>query len=267
MNLERAYATMEAVGLRSKLIRLGNKNELNSMAQMMNREPLRSFKLGQGSGATAKDLGISTLYHKTNGLIAFESITKPRNGSLNFFVSYQSREGEQIESGVGVMASVKGSETAKPKGFYIEMSLRPEARLGTDFEIYEGEVRLLNKAALQSMTPSSYHSQRKNFAFETIESRVYENLKFPKAFSDYEFLKARKIFESYNVGADDDRHKEIIKALNHIEIFKPYRSADVLLTERIRTCRGIPESEPSASEATFSAGWGEDLMAKPFVLA
>ena len=79
--------TLEKLGLKQKLSRFGNPNNPNSLSWWINKEPLRSKPVGLGSGRTAESLGLDIIAHETNNFLAYESITRSRDGAPNVLIS------------------------------------------------------------------------------------------------------------------------------------------------------------------------------------
>jgi formylglycine-generating enzyme required for sulfatase activity len=168
INIEYAWNKIEELGLRKKLIGIKNNvAEEDSLSWWMNKEPLRSKPVGEGSGKTAKELGIDTVAHETNNFLAYESITRAHTGSPNLFISRQSTVGEVAAGGDGFYTAL-GTKGARGTGITIRFQADPRAREGTDF-IFDKDVHggpphavWLNKNALHvipeslDMSPSEY---------------------------------------------------------------------------------------------------------------
>jgi formylglycine-generating enzyme required for sulfatase activity len=137
VNVEYAVNKLDELGLRQKLITMGNVNEINSDAWWLNREPLRSFPVGSGSGLTAADLELTIVAHETNNFLAFESITRSHSGEPNVFISRKIAVGETAVFGEGFYTRI-GKVGQVGAGLTIRFIVNPEARQGTDF-IVEGD--------------------------------------------------------------------------------------------------------------------------------
>jgi hypothetical protein len=101
VNIEYAMNKLDELGLRQKLIAMGDVDIENSDAWWLNREPLRSSPIGIGSGATAGQLGISIVAHETNNFLAYESITRSHTGEPNVLISRETAIGESAAYGKG----------------------------------------------------------------------------------------------------------------------------------------------------------------------
>jgi len=101
--------TLDQLGLRQKLISIGNEREINSFAWWLNREPLRSKPVGEGQGATAKELGIDVVLHDTKSLTALESITRAHSGEPNVLISRYEQLGEIALYGNGFYVTPTGN--------------------------------------------------------------------------------------------------------------------------------------------------------------
>jgi hypothetical protein len=158
VNLEYAWNTLEQLGLRKKLQDIsGNVGSVDSLAWWMNKEPLRSQALGQGSGKTAKDLGLDIVAHETNNFLAYESITRAHTGDPNVLISRENAAGEAAVHGNGFYTKL-GREGARGTGLTIRFHLDPRAKEGTDFKVVqngaETYVVLKNRAALRVIPES-----------------------------------------------------------------------------------------------------------------
>ena len=137
IDIERAWDTLEELGLRQKLIALKTRSKLegtDTLAVMMSREPLRSRPLGSGNGKTAAELGIEYVAHETRTPLALESITRSKQGWVNAFISRNGHAGEAAAYGDGFYTKI-GNEGAAGTGLTIRFRVDPRARLGTDFTI------------------------------------------------------------------------------------------------------------------------------------
>jgi hypothetical protein len=156
VDIEYAWNTLETLGLRNKLIAIKkNFNQLDSLAWWMKKEPLRTSLVGQGSGKTAKQLGLDTVAHETSDFLAYESITRAHTGFPNVFISRDGIGGEAAFYGNGFYTA-EGREGARGTGLTIRFRLAPDARDGTDFSHVNNEhyVIVLNKAALKVIPES-----------------------------------------------------------------------------------------------------------------
>ena len=143
-DLEYAIATLERLGLRDKLIFMGKKNERGNFAWWLNKKPLPSFELGQGTGKTAKELKIDLVTHDTSDFLAFESLT--RTNKINAFVSRENTPGEAAAHGEGLYA-MRGKKGARGGAFPVTLKIDPNARERSDFVVNEEMVILKNKRA------------------------------------------------------------------------------------------------------------------------
>jgi hypothetical protein len=147
VNIEYAINKLEELGLRQKLIAMGDINEINSAAWWLNRKPLRSFPVGRGSGSTAKELKLTIVAHETNNFLAFESITRAHSGEPNVFVSRETAIGEMAVHGEGFYTRI-GKEGARGTGLTVRFIVNPLARENTDFIIVGDYIVFKNKKAL-----------------------------------------------------------------------------------------------------------------------
>ena len=148
-NIEYAMDQLDRLGLRKKLIQMGKKDDRDSMSWWLNKEPLRSKLVGQGTGKTAEELGIKVVAHDTNNFFAYESITRSHSGEPNVVVSRQNGvKGETAAHGDGFYTRI-GREGAKNTGLTTRFTVDPKAREGTDFTLVNGDyVVFKNKKAL-----------------------------------------------------------------------------------------------------------------------
>ncbi|MFL5815692.1 MAG: hypothetical protein ACJ763_19135 [Bdellovibrionia bacterium] len=156
VNIEYAWNTLEQLGLRKKLVAIkNNATTQDSLAWWMNKEPLRTHPLGQGTGKTAKELGLDIVAHETDNFLAYESITRAHTGDSNVLISRSEGVGEVAGHGNGFYAK-KGREGAHGTGLTIRFHLDPNAREGFDFESgpVHDYVVIKNKAALKVIPES-----------------------------------------------------------------------------------------------------------------
>jgi hypothetical protein len=148
IDVEKTIDLVESLGLKSKIIAMSDPNRIESMGWYVNKEPLRTFELGRGTGKTAAELGLSVIAHGTGDFGVYESLTSVPKGAANFFVSRKGFAGEKADHGKGLY-TVKGEQGAGSSSRTIRMRLHPDARLGTDFVIENGDYVLVqNKAAV-----------------------------------------------------------------------------------------------------------------------
>lgn len=158
VNLEHAINTLDQLGLRKKLISMGNVKSKEDFAWWLNREPLRSKPIGQGDGATAKELHLEVVTHETQNLIALESITRAYSGEPNALISRMKAFGEIAVYGDGFY-TLRGRDSYNTTGIAIRFSVHPDARNGSDFTIHDnGIIVFKNKDALKVIPESlTYH--------------------------------------------------------------------------------------------------------------
>lgn len=161
VNIERAFNTLDDLGLRQKLITMGSKNFKETAAWWLNREPLRSITLGQGEGRTAKELGIHIVAHETSSFQAMESITRSHSGEPNVFISRSHTPDESASFGEGFY-TLKGRDSIRGTGLTIRFHVDPNARENSDFTLIGNMVVFHNKKALK-VIPESL-----SFGFEDI---------------------------------------------------------------------------------------------------
>lgn len=150
VNVEYAMNQLDQLGLREKLIAMGNKDDVNSSSWWLNREPLRSQPIGLGAGRTAQELGLKIVAHETNHFSGYEAITRAYSGAPNILISRSAVPGETATFGDGFYVR-KGIEGGRGTGLTIRFSVDPKAREGSDFDLTEvtGWVVFKNKKALK----------------------------------------------------------------------------------------------------------------------
>lgn len=136
VNLEFAFNVMDEMGLRKILVPLSNRDTPDAMGLWLGKEPLRSKPIGEGSGKTARELGIDIVAHETNSFLAYESITKAPSGEPNVFKSRAGYPLENAGHGDGFYARV-GKFGAAGTGITIRLKMNPDAREGSDFTLYD----------------------------------------------------------------------------------------------------------------------------------
>ncbi len=163
VNLEYAWNYLEKTGLRNKLLTFNHTSETDSLSWWMNKEPLRSQSVGQGSGKTAQHLNISLVSHEANTLLALESITRSNLGEPNILISRNGQPGESAAFGDGFYTQI-GREGARGTGLTARFLVNPLAREGSDFTVSGSYVVFKNKNALKFldeqpfMTATDYFS-------------------------------------------------------------------------------------------------------------
>jgi hypothetical protein len=161
VNIEYAWDTLEKLDLRKKLIAIeNNPDTVGSLAWWMNKEPLRTYKVGANlrngrtiKGRTARELGLDIVAHETNNFLAYESITRAHTGDANVLISRNNTAGEAAVHGDGFYTRI-GREGARGTGLTIRFHLSPEAREGIDFAKTGDFVIVHNKAALRVIPES-----------------------------------------------------------------------------------------------------------------
>lgn len=133
VDVEYAWNILEKLGLRKKLIRIqDDERTQQSLAWWLNKEPLRSFPVGKGTGRTAESLGILLVSHETNDYLAFENITRSHTGAPNVFISRHHFSGETATHGDGFYTTY-GRRGGRGTGITIRFQVDPNAREGHDF--------------------------------------------------------------------------------------------------------------------------------------
>ncbi len=153
VNLEYAINKLDELGLRQKLIKMGNPSEQGNFAWWLNREPLRSKTVGEGRGKTARELNIQVVAHETNSFLAYESITRAHSGEPNVLISRQNSVGEAAAYGDGFYTRL-GKVGARGTGLTIRFTVDPLAREGTDFTANGEYIVFKNKKALKIIQES-----------------------------------------------------------------------------------------------------------------
>lgn len=156
VNLESAIHQLDLLGLRKKLIALGNSSKIDHPSWWLNREPLRSNSVGQapkGSESlypTAQELGMTVVAHETTDFLSYESITRAHSGEPNVLISRRNRTGETAIYGDGFYVR-QGMLGSRGYGLTIRFKVDPQARLGIDFQKTDVKDWFIftNKKALQ----------------------------------------------------------------------------------------------------------------------
>ena len=146
---------LDEVGLRDKLLQVGDVNEQGSPAWWANKSPLRSFAVGEGIGQTARELGIKTVAHDTSDFFLWTVITRSRKGEANVFESREGVVGENAAFGNGFYTIKNSEQGAHGTGYAIRFTMATHAREGTDFQVVSDDVVLvLNRAAIRVIPDS-----------------------------------------------------------------------------------------------------------------
>jgi formylglycine-generating enzyme required for sulfatase activity len=186
VNLEYAINTRDELGLRRKLISLGDPLATQSFAWWLNREPLRSQPVGLGDGPTAAELKLNILAHETNNFLAYESITRSHSGEPNVLTSRDKALGEAAIYGDGFYTRI-GKEGARGSGFTIRFRIDPGARQGSDFTLAADDFVIVHNKRALSVIPESLNlslddllqmaEHQENFAIDHSDLGLLEKLK------------------------------------------------------------------------------------------
>jgi len=164
-NYERTINILDELGLRPKLLALGDATRVGSLSWRLSKEPLRSKPVGAGTGRTASELGISKLNHQlkslTKELDILEVASRALDGRTNFAISRASGASSEVAVwGKGLYTSIGDSlYYQKNGGHAIHLELDPNAREGSDFMLikdpkYPNVVVVKNNEAVRIL-PSS----------------------------------------------------------------------------------------------------------------
>lgn len=150
VNLESAIHQLDELGLRKKLISLGNPREKETFAWWLNREPLKSHPLGESAtGRTAQQLRIREVAHKTNQFSSSESITHALTGEANVFISRKNAVGEAASYGDGFYTYIP-KKSFHVFGHIVRFEVHPDAKEGSDFIFHGTDIVIFrNKKALK----------------------------------------------------------------------------------------------------------------------
>jgi hypothetical protein len=150
VNVERSITLLDKLGLKNKLIAVAVNQGSAETAQLLGKEPLRTKTLGEGTGKTAQEMGLSVVSHDTRNLEAYYSILRSPTGEPNVFISRNGANGEVAYYGNGFYVKA-GKTGAVDGGLTVRFKLNPNARHGTDFNYVnnDGYIVILNKRALQ----------------------------------------------------------------------------------------------------------------------
>jgi|GEM_PF-872083 len=155
VDLEYAFNTLDELGLRQKLISMGDLKHQGDFAWWLNREPLRSQPIGQGFGPTAKEINLPEVIHEASGALAMESIIRAHTGAPNVLISRKGGHAERAAFGDGFYTSTR-STSYRGSEIYIRFAVNPNAREGTDFIFLNNNIIVFkNKNALR-VIPDSF---------------------------------------------------------------------------------------------------------------
>jgi len=210
VNVEYAWKTLNALGLRKKLVKMGNADSVGSMAWWLNKEPLQSFPVGSGGGRTAHELGIEIVGHETRNFEAYESITRAHTGEPNVFISRDDFSGETAALGNGFYTRI-GHQGAVGRGFTIRFKVDPRARLGTDFKL-DGDYVIIKNKEIIRVIPESLH-----FSLVEYFEAMTNGLKFSQ--SDLGVIaKLRRRIKTQFTSVTDDEFNKIQEIMAKQEI-------------------------------------------------
>jgi len=200
VDIERAINVLDELGLRKKLMTLGNPAHQDSFAWWLNREPLRSKPIGVGpfAGLTARELGIDIVAHETNSVGAMESITRSHSGEPNVLISRSMRADESASFGDGFYTT-RGRVSVRGTGLTIRFRVNPNAREKADFFTFGSMVIFTNKKAL-TVIPESL-----SFGWDDVIALSEANQRLKVHYSDQGLLeKQRRRFTTARVMKDLD---------------------------------------------------------------
>ncbi|OQW49377.1 MAG: hypothetical protein A4S09_12150 [Proteobacteria bacterium SG_bin7] len=220
VNIEYAVNRLDELGLREKLIRMGNSREQYNFAWWLAREPLRSKEVGQGTGRTAKDLNIQVVAHETFSFMAYESITRAHSGEPNVLISREKAIGESAAYGDGFYTRI-GRIGARGTGWTIRFDVNPNAREGSDFKVDGDYIIFVNKKALTIIQESlslslddlvTLAENEREFRIDSSDLGLLEKLKrrlnAPRITDELE-----KLIHSHS----EDDHYRLVRILNSLE--------------------------------------------------
>jgi hypothetical protein len=119
---------------------------------LASRKYLTSLKIGEGFGRTAESLGLEYVTHQTDQTSYYGMISNPQGKpSLRVSRKNAGEHGELAQRGEGFYA-MRGvdSEFHPDYGDYkIVFKVHPDARVGSDFSLYNNEVLFHNLSALE----------------------------------------------------------------------------------------------------------------------
>jgi hypothetical protein len=158
VNIEYAITVMDGLRLRSKLRAVRrNQNTVGTMAWWLNKEALKSFPVGEGSGKTLAEVLRENGYqrpeevvvaHETSDFSAYESITKAHTNEPNVLTSRHGAVGEDAGAGEGHYTAI-GKLGRRNTGYTIRYTPILKARENTDFTILGDVVIWRNRAAFR----------------------------------------------------------------------------------------------------------------------
>ncbi len=149
IDVESAMKMLSQVGLRSQLLKIGRPQEIGTVAWWMNKQPLESKPLGRGLGRTAKELNIDIIAHETTSFLVYEAITRSHKLLPNVLISRQGYEGEAAVHGDGFYAMIGDRSGFRGTGFTIRFRVKPEARIKTDFDVFQSYIVVHNREAIE----------------------------------------------------------------------------------------------------------------------
>ncbi len=153
IDVERAMKLLEHVGLRQKLLQIGNTRDFGSLAWWMNKQPLESFPLlaskENPDQQTAADLKLNIIAHETTSFQVFEAITRSHQLLPNVLISRENHAGETAAYGEGFYAMVGDRSGFRGTGFTIRFTLDPRAILNRDFTLHGNYIVIKNRNAIR----------------------------------------------------------------------------------------------------------------------
>ena len=140
-DLAAVFQYARVTGLAEKLIKVAEasgqtfQRSRQNLIWWLNKEPLKYFPLGGGSGKTAEELGIRVVSHGTPSDSKYESITFRRAGKRPRLLKSRERAdlGESAGGGDGFYALRNEKQGLFDDHYTVKLEVSPKARLGSDF--------------------------------------------------------------------------------------------------------------------------------------
>lgn len=177
VNVEAADKVLKKLGLTTKLADVGEKNDPQSMNQLLKLTPLPSLPINSGPGQdaslTAATLGVSRVYLKVSDFLTFERLRSATVGAPNILVYPQRKLYGPDRPAVAVSVQPENNLN----GIWVALDVNPNALRGKDFEISsKNSVNVFNRSAL-TVAPESLVIPREKF-IEFVSSNADEEFVF-----------------------------------------------------------------------------------------
>jgi formylglycine-generating enzyme required for sulfatase activity len=180
-NLDYAKKVLEDLGLKDKLISMGNPNKEFTFSWWLSQSPLSAQAVGQGQGPRASDLKLHTVFMEVGDLFQYEFLLKQRSLHPNLLKNHP--EGVQV---LFPYQDLPSKNTIK-----VVFKVNPLSRLGSDF-IEEGTSLIFKNKNALLVTEESLSTRLENLSRLISYKKKFNKSSFSNKLLDPDFLEKIK---------------------------------------------------------------------------